>query len=51
MTRSSVWEAVRLMGPYKDPGLDEFPAIFYQRNWDVVGPDVVLLFSNMIDRG
>lgn len=35
-----VRKALFLMAPFKAPGPDGFQAIFYQRAWDIVGPQV-----------
>ena len=36
-----VWQALKQMHPTKFPGSDSMSPIFYQRYWDVVGPQVV----------
>ncbi|KAL9677471.1 hypothetical protein QQ045_005703 [Rhodiola kirilowii] len=40
-TEGEVKRALFQMHPTKAPGLDGFPALFYQSNWDIVGQDVV----------
>ncbi|KAH1048012.1 hypothetical protein J1N35_038796 [Gossypium stocksii] len=34
-------DAIKWTGPTKAPGPDGFPAIFFQKYWDIVGKDVV----------
>lgn len=29
-----------MMAPLKAPGVDGFPAIFFQRYWHIIGPDI-----------
>jgi hypothetical protein len=40
-TEKEISDAMFQMGPLKAPGLDGFPARFYQRNWLVVKHDVI----------
>ncbi|MCH79274.1 putative non-LTR retroelement reverse transcriptase [Trifolium medium] len=40
ITNAEVKEAVFNMSPWKAPGLDGFPAGFYQKSWDIVGQSV-----------
>ncbi|CAM8959461.1 unnamed protein product [Rhodiola kirilowii] len=40
-TEGEVKRALFQMHPTKAPGLDGFPALFYQSNWDIMGQDVV----------
>ncbi|KAL9672041.1 hypothetical protein QQ045_028289 [Rhodiola kirilowii] len=40
-TEREVRRALFQMHPTKAPGLDGFPAQFYQTNWEIVGEDVV----------
>lgn len=39
------------MGPYKAPGPDGFPAIFYQQNWSTVGPQVIDTVLKLLNLG
>ncbi|ONK78423.1 uncharacterized protein A4U43_C02F18610 [Asparagus officinalis] len=41
ISKEEVQGAVFRMGPFKTPGPDGFPAIFFQKNWDVVESNVV----------
>ena len=45
-------EALHLMAPLKDPGLDEMPPLFYQHFWGIVRKDVttsILAWLNLDD--
>ncbi|KAA3469397.1 reverse transcriptase [Gossypium australe] len=35
-----IWQAVKSMAPIKAPGIDGFPALFFQKYWDVIGSDI-----------
>ncbi|KAA3477129.1 reverse transcriptase [Gossypium australe] len=39
-TKEDIWNAVKLMPPLKAPGVEGFSAIFFQRYWHIVGPEV-----------
>ncbi|GAA0161751.1 hypothetical protein LIER_17995 [Lithospermum erythrorhizon] len=39
------------MSHYKSPGLDGFPAEFYQNNWDTVGNDVINATLEFLNNG
>ena len=45
-TSKEVREALFQMHPTKAPGIDGFHALFFQKFWDVIGDDVVLLIKN-----
>ena len=50
-TEKEVGDALFQIGPLKAPGLDGFPARFFQRNWSTVGQDVVNAVLNFFMEG
>ncbi|KAL9673990.1 hypothetical protein QQ045_030254 [Rhodiola kirilowii] len=50
-SEGEVKRALFQMHPTKAPGLDGFPAMFYQSNWDIVGRDVVEVVLNCLNSG
>lgn len=50
LSAEEVRKAFFSMGAFKAPGEDGFPAGFFQRNWDVVGNEVIDLMMNMWSR-
>ena len=46
-SEEEVRKAVFLMEHNKAPGPDGFPAEFYQKFWEVIKPDLLLLFSDL----
>lgn len=44
-----VHDMIKSMGPYKAPGVDGFPPIFYQRNWEVVCSDLLKFVSGAFE--
>ncbi|KAL8143578.1 hypothetical protein V2J09_016610 [Rumex salicifolius] len=46
-----VWAALKSMSPYKSPGPDGYPALFYQQNWSVVGPRVTDAILKYVNQG
>ncbi|CAM8915205.1 unnamed protein product [Rhodiola kirilowii] len=48
-TEIEVRRALFQMHPTKAPGLDGFPALFFQSNWDIVGEDVVKEVLNCLN--
>ncbi|KAK6121388.1 hypothetical protein DH2020_044870 [Rehmannia glutinosa] len=50
-TSDEVKKAIFSMGPLKAPGPDGFQPIFFQKNWDIVGPDLVDMALNILNNG
>ncbi|KAL5539057.1 hypothetical protein UlMin_044549 [Ulmus minor] len=48
-TSDEVYKALMDMHPTKAPGLDGLPALFYQKFWDVVGPDITLAVLHVLN--
>lgn len=48
-TEEEVWRAFKDMGPVKAPGIDRFPALFYQRFWHIVGKDVSSFYLDVLN--
>ena len=46
-SEEEVIKAVFLMEHNKAPGPDGFPSEFYQNFWEVIKPDLLLLFSDL----
>ncbi|KAF7151487.1 hypothetical protein RHSIM_Rhsim02G0110700 [Rhododendron simsii] len=44
-------EATFQLGSLKSPGPDGFPGMFYQRYWDLVGPDVCVAVKRFFNEG
>lgn len=55
LTRAVTEEEVRLapyqLGGSKAPGPDGFPRMFYQKNWQIVGPDVFTVVRTYVETG
>uniref|UniRef100_A0A803Q660 Reverse transcriptase n=1 Tax=Cannabis sativa TaxID=3483 RepID=A0A803Q660_CANSA len=49
VTPEEIKQAVFQMHPDKAPGPDGMGPGFYQHHWDVVGPDIVQLFTNFFE--
>lgn len=49
-TTEEIWEALKRMGPLKAPGLDGFPALFFQRTWHTTRPALVDFVKKTLER-
>lgn len=45
-----VWNIVKSCGAYKAPGPDEFQAIFYQSQWQIIGPSLLQLVQDIFNQ-
>ncbi|KAK6122599.1 hypothetical protein DH2020_043656 [Rehmannia glutinosa] len=50
-SEDEVKNALFSMGPNKAPGLDGFHPIFFQKNWDIVGKDLVEVVLGIVNGG
>ena len=50
-TALEVKEAIFQMGALKSPGPDGIQALFYQKYWDIVGPNVTDVVLNFLNKG
>ncbi|CAL1410909.1 unnamed protein product [Linum trigynum] len=50
-TREEIWAALKQMGPLKAPGVDGMPALFFQKNWEVIGDDVTRELQGYLEGG
>ncbi|KAK6162982.1 hypothetical protein DH2020_002823 [Rehmannia glutinosa] len=50
-TREEVTKALFQMYPLKSPGPDGFPALFYQKFWNIVGDDVIKTTLDFLNCG
>lgn len=50
-TEQEIADAVFQIGPLKAPGLDGFPARFFQRNWSTVRADVIAAVKEFFTSG
>lgn len=48
---SEVWDALRMMGPFKAPGPDGYPTIFYQKQWSIGGTQITETVLNILNLG
>ena len=51
ITELEITEAAYQMGRIKAPGLDGFPGVFYQHNWDLIKEDVFFMVTNFFNTG
>lgn len=48
-TRTEVYQALEEMGPFKAPRPDGFQALFFQRNWNIVGNSVYNTYLQILN--
>lgn len=50
-TAMEILDAVFAMAPFKAPGPDGLQAIFYQKQWNVVGSSIIQMVTTAFERG
>jgi hypothetical protein len=50
-TAQEVHEAIKSLKANSAPGPDGLPAMFYQKYWDIIGPDILDFILNILNNG
>ncbi|KAK5802172.1 hypothetical protein PVK06_029755 [Gossypium arboreum] len=48
-TKEDIGAAVKMMAPLKAPSVDGFPIIFFQRYWNLIGPDISSYYLSILN--
>lgn len=51
ISTQKITNVVLQMDHLKAPGPDDIPAVFYQKHWGVVGPDISAAVHHFFDQG
>lgn len=51
ITSGEIDDAIRQMGPYKSPGMDGLPPVWFQNFWDLVAPNMYSLCKSVFQDG
>lgn len=51
LTEDEVKRSVFQLGGSEAPRLDGFPGLFYQRYWNVIGPNILIMVKFFLESG